>query len=366
MIAFHETTWRCRAGRFNKLIDSVDKSKVKAFLKKLSVTAHPLLPSIVGFLGRCKSLCLKVVLILTNKDAVGGYMNDEKSNKKTRVYLIIGLVSAIPFMFIITRIIDFIYRIGEQRVFVRTFFEPSDILSFAGIVLSITATISLAWIVWRQNEKLNDMNTTLQEQNVQISQNALINSSYNFISISLLQTESANVGRFDSPWLDIPQITLNRTAVGGGSGSSYEIKITFFGDAFSNAPICNLDLEDFELSFEYSTGSKTITENFVMDSKFAGTKFQTYKDNEVGADENDYLFTIRCYIPFYYSDQILESPNVKNIEIKMTASYVNLLRVTTKLSHRLCLSEEATKTKGWFKAIENISFIRLGLKNSEK
>ena len=294
-------------------------------------------------------------------------MKSEKSNEKIRYYFVIGFLVAILFMFITTRIIDFLFRIGEQKAIVRTFFKPSDILSFVGIVLSITATITLAWIVWRQNEKLREINTNLQKQNMRISENALINSSYNFMSIPLLQIESYNVGRLASPWLDIPQITLNRinAATGGGNGSPYDIKITFFGEAFSNAPICDFELEEFKLSFESSVGRRVIPYIFKMDSKYTGMTFQTSKDHEEasGSLENSYSFTIRCHIPFYFDDQLLESPHVKNIEVEMTASYVNLLRVTTKLSHKLCLTKD--ETQNYFNADDNIRFIRLGLKEAE-
>ena len=291
-------------------------------------------------------------------------MNEKISKSKKILYALLGAIVAVIIMIIVTRAIDFLYILGERRALVHTFFEPSDILGFVGIIFSVSATITLALIAWQQNKKLNDMNTQLQKQNMKISQNALVHSSYNFFSYRLLTIEGHSTGRIESPLTREPIITLNyiKTDDSGSSGSSCELEITFFAEAFSNTPICMIELHELDMSFEHSYGRKIWLEEFCMDSQHIGQTLQTRKcrDNTIFFDDgNDYEFTMRLHIPFYYDCQSLASLNFDNLKIKMIASYINLLSVKTKLSHELHLSKD--ETDNYFKTKENISFLCVGL-----
>ena len=53
-----------------------------------------------------------------------------------------------------------------------TNFVPQHILSYIGSILPIIPTAILGWVVWKQNERLHEKNTTLEETNVKIASDA--------------------------------------------------------------------------------------------------------------------------------------------------------------------------------------------------
>ena len=143
------------------------------------------------------------------------------------------------------------------------------------------------------------MNADLQAQNMRISQDSLINSSYNFLSINRVGITNASVGRASSRWPQYEKIILESREKFVGDGTAHELELVFYANAFDMSPISEVILEEFELDFDVKVSDAMgYKEQFYMNYDKSGLILTVHKIN-TSMSKNDYSFALYCYIPHY-------------------------------------------------------------------
>lgn len=266
----------------------------------------------------------------------------EKNNRI--IFIIIVAIAIICVLFAPVIVERVLFALGN-RFALTTVFEPNQVLAYMSAIFPLFATIIFSWLLLKQNQNLNDINEKLQKQNMRISQDSLINASFNFLDIESVKFEivgpvsrgySMDSGlqkKINFIYQD-PPIT---------NSSDYDMKMEFYANSFSDIPIREIEIEmlNFEFDISMQKGNRTITEKFCMEHGSVSV-VQVKKAKKYESVEYDYVFAIYLYIPRYYmSLQILNEyiKGLVNAKIHLESSHVNMLNVRVKLSHKLYLTK---------------------------
>ena len=275
-----------------------------------------------------------------------------------RLKIIIFVLTGLMLVFL-PIFVDGLFWIGSYVALTNSF-EPHQILSYIGAVLPIVPAVILGWAVWRQNQKLHDMNAKLQKQNLRISQDAVKNASYNFLSLKNVAISAKDLGWSDTTKFQQNAIELRYNRSDRCNGSKYALWLNFEGEAHDKAPICKIEIKNLMLSFEVV--------GINVDERLAAWPFsKTYSTSatKISNDENKYVFKLECYIPQYFSNGILTGSSFTNLKISMCVSYVNALNVRVQVTHTLELHRNQPSAETWSISNEKTEFGEIDVKESE-
>jgi len=103
--------------------------------------------------------------------------------------IFIIIIVALLFIMFAPVIIEWLFS-GNIGFVLTTLFEPSQILSYIGAILPLFATIIFSWLVIQQNERINEINSKLQKQNMRISENTLKYETFTYLIIDKVKVLS--------------------------------------------------------------------------------------------------------------------------------------------------------------------------------
>jgi len=228
-------------------------------------------------------------------------------------------------------IVDFLFAIGQVRSMSNSY-QPYQILSYVGAILSVIATVVLGYLVLKQNENLHDINTKLQEQNLRISKDSRINESYNFLKYLSIEICTKSYVRVEYVK---PCDAIELKYDGGGDTGPFEMNIKFYGKEYRDSPIREIKLKSLKLNFDiYATGVKRVfNERFSFDGNHVAPVINQDNDNE---------FVIRCHIPYYYYAyaDVMKNQDFLNLQIEVSVEYISHLDVCFPVKHTLVLDKK--------------------------
>ena len=271
-----------------------------------------------------------------------------------RPLIVFAILTLLFITFIVPRIVDGLFWIGNFHPLVSTHLSSGDMLAHVGSVISLIATIVLGWIVYVQADKI-------AKTEVQVAKNNMKNDTYNFLSIKSIEMSSSARPQIQ----DLP--TWDKNIDGGRLVLSYPSDKTINAPDYNAAIYLNLAMEGHALKEVPLEEVEVYSVDFEVDDNkyhsFAKKDFNTpqvviklnkwFETKNGGmvltSNRDDHCHKFDLLICVLYNKEtqdllgILESDKNCKISIQTTLSYVNILKVRTRCHNELSLSVKSRK-----------------------